>query len=1338
MLWVLVNVINPKSMCHSAPRSMWDAPPPHGHSAMAQAYGGPPPPPTSLPPLGALGLQPPPPPTFGTPVAFPQIQHAPGVHPTGSPHAVMLGAPPPPPAGAAFAAFPPPPPSAAAPSAVRGLGPSLGDAEVKAAASAALNKFMKDLPHDSPSHKRSRSRRSGRSSSTSRSRRRRKRSRSRKRKKSGKEGGNDETLLEPPPAPRSKWDDSTTPAWMQDMVEALKNDSTRPRASTPSPAAPVSKKNDPDQPKGHKVIDLPAHLIRVLIGKAGSTIREVISRTGSDIKVNHLPHEPHGSISVVGDIAKTEAVIQEVFRARGCKWSPTGAPLAEQSQEDVPISADLVGLFIGKGGETIKDLRERCGGQVSITIQPASTPGGMQGVRVVGDNWKLAKALVRAKIEELMMSKSFKQSGVSRPTAKLFTTHFPSTINILSWPSNTLPDVVSMGAEELWELPRIWRRRSLDGTGSFKRQRRLSPVTQEPVDPLTKLFRRSVSPSPQPVGPSVPSALLLARAAAAFGPKAKVAPSVDLTDLVNVPVKIEEFQHRSPEVPQKSPSVSPTPKSKAQERLSLTSWAVGGFTGGGPTEPRRVSGEGRLSLQMVSKLRLKKRNAVDLSTRKQSVDHTEEAKTEHSHFVPLCILERKPPEEVSWTPEVAPRRSRKSSAKPRPSAALGAAHRGLWLQSFRRYLYDGEIHADDLTKALLHSGIEDVRPQLIALVLAKVAEYNTLDEDEFLHFMCQYEEEQREDALNHFQKFAVNGQIPVESMSGLLAALELNPRFRVLTQICESREVNGDRAEPSTGLEFPQFLKVVEMLRQRFCFLQEELEHFRSVFQVFDRDNSGGMSLAELSSALAWLGFPISGSLCSLHQRHDLDSKGVLTEVEFLRCLRSLYEEEAQIINQYLNLLQNGRCRRGSELEQLLHTLGYTATVDILVDALQAHNLCKGYVRNSQLLGMSFAHVEFSLGLDELRELTCTIRTRDGFSDEEMEEMRKAFTMQSKSEAEISTPAIQKALRWLGHMYSFEMVQHLVTELDLDGDCMLDFTLFVKLIRKCRDRDRQEVANAFFALDPLDSGFLDHDQQMQALESLGLAEIMEIPLASGIRLQQFLKIVQHIKFDPVRVQQLRENDFFEEHELLELERHFRCFDKDGSGELQQQELVMLIEALFPRHANLREFRPYFSDLLAFADVNQNDCLDFKEFVRLIRKIRDHEEEFQFELYKETLEELGFSNKEAADLHMFFLEAGHRGTLTFEEVKDMIAGSFKLSEKESQKLLIVCRAPEVLKASSKFVDLLWRTAEMTSEKRRSTFCPFCTSCARFLTLVGPLKTRVSRCRGWRLDWQGLIP
>ncbi|CAE7605558.1 Khsrp [Symbiodinium natans] len=401
------------------------------------------------PPFIPLEHLPPPPPVsqpsaFGTPIAFPQVTiplHAHPVHP--AQHAHLPPGPPliPPPA---MMEPPPPPPPPVSASSQAARAP-LTDAEVKAAASAALSKFMKEIPDKEPRRSGSRSRRRSKSSSRrsrskkrssshrSRSRSRRRRSRGRKRSKSRRKRSRSReksrsSLVEPPPVPgapapapsasggappgsgekRSKWDEASAPAWMQDMMEALKSSDAPKAAAAP---LPPKHKNDPDRPKGHKVIELPAHLIRVLIGKAGSTIREVCSRSGCDIKVNHLPHEPQGSISVVGDIERAEAVIQDIFRARGCKWSPTGAPLAEQSEEDVKIPADLVGLFIGKGGETIKELRERCGGQVSITIQPSSTPGGMQGVRVVGDNWKLAKALVRAKIEELTMSKAFKTSG---------------------------------------------------------------------------------------------------------------------------------------------------------------------------------------------------------------------------------------------------------------------------------------------------------------------------------------------------------------------------------------------------------------------------------------------------------------------------------------------------------------------------------------------------------------------------------------------------------------------------------------------------------------------------------------------------------------------------------------------------------------------------------------------------------------------------------------------------------------------------------------------------------------------------------------------------------------
>ncbi|CAE8615258.1 unnamed protein product, partial [Polarella glacialis] len=219
------------------------------------------------------------------------------------------------------------------------------------------------------------------------------------------EKGTGSSLLEPPPPPsstalaerrRSKWDvqggTASAPSRLQDSV----------------PPEPDIKSSE----RQHRVITLPAHMIRVLIGKAGSTIRDICSRSGADIKVNHLPHEPEGSISVVGDISRTEAIIQEVLRAKGCAWSPEGRATVAPTQEEVKISSDLVGMLIGKGGETIREIKEKCGGAVSISVQPASTPGpAWHSVRIVGDNWQMAKALVKAKIEEISKANASTSKG---------------------------------------------------------------------------------------------------------------------------------------------------------------------------------------------------------------------------------------------------------------------------------------------------------------------------------------------------------------------------------------------------------------------------------------------------------------------------------------------------------------------------------------------------------------------------------------------------------------------------------------------------------------------------------------------------------------------------------------------------------------------------------------------------------------------------------------------------------------------------------------------------------------------------------------------------------------
>mmetsp|Transcript_32932 Transcript_32932/g.78869 ORF Transcript_32932/g.78869 Transcript_32932/m.78869 type:complete len:837 (+) Transcript_32932:41-2551(+) len=712
--------------------------------------------------------------------------------------------------------------------------------------------------------------------------------------------------------------------------------------------------------------------------------------------------------------------------------------------------------------------------------------------------------------------------------------------------------------------------------------------------------------------------------------------------------------------------------------LSLTTWAVDGFKGllgqehltgisrrrSGPVTPvkvkRRVSG-------VPSRPRTAEDHPCQLPTptAKPAAPVVNEDEDREDYYdkliIPLEILGRKA---ASWAMQA--RKSRRSAVKPRQSNALGGSRRGRWLESFQQFRFDGEIHSDDLPRALLRSGFEDCRPHLISVVLAKVSEYNSLDEDEFLHFMCMYEEHLHDDLQEQFQLFdlARTGRVDRAALEELLEAQDLLVRRAVLD------ECLGQVAINPSSVSFTEYERLVDKLRSGHCFLERELQNFRHVFQVFDKDRSGGMSLAELSSALAWLGFPAStGRVCAVYEQNDLDGNGALSESEWLRCLHTLHREEAVAIREHLSQL-NDRCRRGSQLETLLMELGYAMPPDVLLDALHAHHIYQGTARNSQLLGMPLSLLEFDVGLEEIRALTCTLRARDGFTDEEMEQMKRAFHMQSGRQDEIASPAIQRALRWLGHFYSFDMVQHLVSELDVDGDCMLDFTLFVKLIRKCRDTERRAATSAFFKFDTTSCGLLDQPGQYQAIRSLGLDTA---PMQGAITLAQFLKHVRNFKFDPVRLQELRLNAGYDQHELEEIRSQFESFDKDCSGELKRAELVQMIEALFPRHANLPEFRPYFTELLSFADVNQNDCLDFKEFVRLIRKIRDHGEEYQFKQYKLSLSELGFSNKEASEFRNLFLGVEENGRLHFSEVRSMIAGCFRLNEKQSQKLLGFCRS-----------------------------------------------------------------
>jgi len=209
----------------------------------------------------------------------------------------------------------------------------------------------------------------------------------------------------PPPSPEerpkregrrrsSKWDEGSAPAapqvtavpdWLRDMAEP----------AVPTPSKP---------PVSVRVLRMQSVQIRVLLGRAGGTIREIIARTGADIKIDHSKRDdPEGDVTIIGNVNKTEAVIRELLASKGCPLRPPEGPdpKVPAEEDDLVVAPELVGLFIGKGGENIKDMREQVGGTIFIGVQPSTGPGIPQRIQVVGDNRERAKEVVREKLAEI-------------------------------------------------------------------------------------------------------------------------------------------------------------------------------------------------------------------------------------------------------------------------------------------------------------------------------------------------------------------------------------------------------------------------------------------------------------------------------------------------------------------------------------------------------------------------------------------------------------------------------------------------------------------------------------------------------------------------------------------------------------------------------------------------------------------------------------------------------------------------------------------------------------------------------------------------------------------------
>ena len=163
---------------------------------------------------------------------------------------------------------------------------------------------------------------------------------------------------------------------------------------------------------------VPDRMVGLIIGKGGEQITKLQATSGCKIQINQVSTGPERQCTLTGSpdaVAKAKALLQEVINEKttsGLNAGGGGGPGAGMgggagamvgngggaltpTTVEILVPGNKVGLVIGKGGETIKQLQEREGVKM-VMVQDSNVASNQpKPLRISGDpqkcqvNWLL-------------------------------------------------------------------------------------------------------------------------------------------------------------------------------------------------------------------------------------------------------------------------------------------------------------------------------------------------------------------------------------------------------------------------------------------------------------------------------------------------------------------------------------------------------------------------------------------------------------------------------------------------------------------------------------------------------------------------------------------------------------------------------------------------------------------------------------------------------------------------------------------------------------------------------------------------------------------------------------
>lgn len=377
-----------------------------------------------------------------------------------------------------------------------------------------------------------------------------------------------------------------------------------------------------------------------------------------------------------------------------------------------------------------------------------------------------------------------------------------------------------------------------------------------------------------------------------------------------------------------------------------------------------------------------------------------------------------------------------------------------------------------------------------------------------------------------------------------------------------------------------------------FPWTEDELH---SVFSKFDTDHDGEVRTDELPGLLKYLNCRPRQEDVDLLVKEQTDYATLSYDefVEFIRKFRKLDIEHLR--EQFVAADHDGNGTLDfNELHKMLVELNYCPTAQSTLEAFEFLDRDKGG----------------SLSFREFEGLREYLRTSEGFTKADVEELKTLFRKIENRGGECDPEEIWRITMYLGYSADIGLVRAMAAQVDADGSGHVSFLELLKIIRLIRDVERDAMRKVMkkrgsgnsllithLGLALSDLGyFISEDGLFETLEGIGECEAED-----SLTTEEFAALLRGYRF----------REGFTESELEELTDTFHREGRGEAGTLRTLEVSRVLR-WFGFARTLQQVQRLVEEI----DFDMSGVLELNEFVKLMRRLHQDEAKRRLKIFND--------------------------------------------------------------------------------------------------------------------------